>query len=52
MHGMVKNNNVKIKKGGFAKNNSFWDQYDKIKMNAIEGQNEVIKLLDEVVTPP
>lgn len=51
MPGMVKNSAVTMKKGVFAKDNSFWDWYNKIKMNTIERQNVVIKLLDEKGNP-
>ena len=47
MPGIIKNSNVTMKKGVFANDNSFWDWYHKIKMNTIERQNVVIKLLDE-----
>ena len=47
MPGIVKNSNVTMKKGVFANDNSFWDWYNKIKMNTIERQNVVIKLMDE-----
>lgn len=51
MPGLVKNSNVTMKKGVFAKDNAFWDWYVKIKMNTIERQNVVIKLLDESGNP-
>lgn len=51
MPGIVKNSNVTMKKGVFANDNSFWDWYNKIKMNTIERQNVVIKLLDESGSP-
>ena len=51
MPGTVKNGNVTMKKGIFAKDNAFWDWYVKIKMNTIERQNVVIKLLDEGGNP-
>ena len=51
MPGMVKNNKISMKKGVFANDNSFWDWYAKIKMNTIERQNVVIKLLDEGGNP-
>ena len=51
MPGLVKNSNVTMKKAVFAKDNSFWDWYVKIKMNTIERQNVVIKLLDEGGNP-
>jgi len=51
MPGMVKNSNITMKKGVFANDNTFWDWYAKIKMNTIERQNVVIKLLDEGGNP-
>jgi phage tail-like protein len=51
MPGIVKNNSVTLKKGVFANDSSFWDWYTKIKMNTIERQNVVIKLLDEGGNP-
>jgi len=51
MPGIVKNNNVTMKKGVFNKDNQFWDWYSKIKMNTIERQNVVIKLCDESGEP-
>lgn len=51
MPGILKNSNVTMKKGVFANDNSFWDWYNKIKMNTIERQNVVIKLLDEGGNP-
>lgn len=51
MPGLVKNNKISMKKGVFVNDNSFWDWYSKIKMNTIERQNVVIKLLDEGGNP-
>ncbi|TDK50619.1 MULTISPECIES: phage tail protein [Algoriphagus] len=51
MPGIVKNNQVTMKKGVFVNDNAFWDWYNKIKMNTIERQNVVIKLLDESGSP-
>jgi phage tail-like protein len=51
MPGIVKNSNVTMKKGVFANDNSFWDWYNKIKMNTIQRQNVVIRLLDEGGNP-
>jgi len=51
MPGIIKNSNITMKKGVFANDNSFWDWYNKIKMNTIERQNVVIKLLDESGNP-
>lgn len=47
MPGIIKNSNVTMKKGVFKGDNTFFDWYKKIKMNVIERQNVVIKLLDE-----
>lgn len=47
MPGMKKYTPVTMKKGVFAKDNSFFDWFAKIQMNTIERQNVVIKLLDE-----
>ncbi len=46
MPGIVKFGNVTLKKGVFAKDNKFWDWYNKIKMNTIERVTVTIKLLD------
>lgn len=51
MPGIIKNSQVTMKKGVFVNDNSFWDWYNKIKMNTIERQNVVIKLLDEAGAP-
>lgn len=51
MPGLIKNNKISMKKGVFVNDNSFWDWYSKIKMNTIERQNVVIKLLDEGGNP-
>jgi phage tail-like protein len=51
MPGIIKTSNVTMKKGIFAKDNSFWDWYNDIKMNTSERQNVVIKLLDENGNP-
>jgi len=51
MPGIIKNSNVTMKKGVFVNDNTFWDWYNKIKMNTIERQNVVIKLLDESGSP-
>ncbi|WPR77344.1 phage tail protein [Algoriphagus sp. NG3] len=51
MPGIIKNSNVTMKKGVFVNDNAFWDWYNKIKMNTIERQNVVIKLLDESGSP-
>lgn len=51
MPDMVKSNKVTMKKGVFSKDNAFWDWFVAIKMNTIERQNVVIKLLDEGGNP-
>ncbi|WP_026965903.1 phage tail protein [Algoriphagus terrigena] len=51
MPGIIKNSHVTMKKGVFVNDNAFWDWYNKIKMNTIERQNVVIKLLDESGSP-
>ena len=51
MPGLIKNSNVTMKKAVFIKDTSFWDWYSKIKMNTMERQNVVIKLLDEGGNP-
>jgi len=51
MPGIIKNSNVTMKKGIFANDNNFRDWYNKIKMNTIERQNVVIRLLDEAGNP-
>ena len=51
MPGIIKNNNVTLKKGVFIKDNIFWDWYAKIKMHTAGRQNVVIKLLDEKGIP-
>jgi len=48
---MAKISNVTMKKGVFTNDNSFWDWYEKIKMNTVERQTVVIKLLDEEGSP-
>lgn len=47
MPGIAKYGNVTMKRGVFAKDNSFWSWYNQIKMNTIKRQSVVIKLLDE-----
>ncbi|CAM3458475.1 phage tail protein [Aequorivita lipolytica] len=51
MPGLAKNSNVTMKKAVFAKDNNFWDWYTKVKMNTIERQNVVIKLMDQDGNP-
>lgn len=51
MPGLRNNSNVTMKKGVFVKGDIFWDWYSKVKMNTIERENIVIKLLDESGNP-
>ncbi|RMB56176.1 phage tail protein [Dokdonia sinensis] len=51
MPGLEKNSIVTMRKAVLTKDSSFWDWYDRIKMNTIERQTVVIKLLDEVGNP-
>lgn len=51
MPGIAKVGNVTLKKGVFAKDNALFDWYAKIKLNTIERQAVVIKLLDEAGAP-
>jgi len=51
MPGLVKTSTVTLKKGIFAKDNTFFDWYQKIKMNVIQRETVTIKLLDESGNP-
>ncbi|MFT3826058.1 MAG: phage tail protein [Chitinophagaceae bacterium] len=51
MPGMQKVSNVTMKKGVFKGDNTFFDWFNKIKMNTIERQAVTIKLLDEGGNP-
>ena len=51
MPGIKKFGNITLKKGIFAKDNKFWDWFNKIKMNVIERQSVTISLLDEGGNP-
>lgn len=51
MPGIAKYGNVTMKRGVFAKDNSFWTWYNQIKMNTIKRQAVTIKLLDETGKP-
>ncbi|NOS94068.1 MAG: phage tail protein, partial [Cyclobacteriaceae bacterium] len=47
MPGIAKYGNVTMKRGIFANDNLFWKWYSQIKMNTIQRQTVVIKLLDQ-----
>ncbi|GAA0879384.1 hypothetical protein GCM10009119_23520 [Algoriphagus jejuensis] len=47
MPGIVKSNHVTMKKGVFVNDDVFRDWYNRIKMNTIDRQTVVVKLLDE-----
>lgn len=51
MPGLKKVGNVTLKKEVFTKDNRFWTWYSTIKMNLIQRQTIVIKLLDETGAP-
>ncbi|TVR54196.1 MAG: phage tail protein [Gemmatimonadales bacterium] len=51
MPGLVKYSTVTMKKGVFAKDNSFWKWFDEIKMNTITRKAVTISLLDEEGNP-
>ena len=51
MPGLQKFGNVTLKKGIFVKDNKFWAWYSTFKMNTIQRQTVVIKLLDESGAP-
>ncbi|MBB4036633.1 phage tail-like protein [Dysgonomonas hofstadii] len=51
MPGIKKSSNVTLKKGVFKGDHSFWDWFNKIKMNTIERQTVTISLLDESGNP-
>jgi phage tail-like protein len=51
MPGIKKYGDVTLKKGVFAKDNKFFDWFNKIKMNTIERQPVTISLLDEAGKP-
>lgn len=51
MPGIAKVGNVTLKKGIFAKDNSFFDWYSSIKMNTIRKETVTIQLLDEQDSP-
>lgn len=47
MPGLKKYGNITLKRGAMAKDNSFYDWWDKAKLNKIERKNVLINLLDE-----
>ena len=51
MPGIKKFSNVTLKKGVFKDDKSFWDWFNKIKMNTIERVTVTISLLDEAGSP-
>lgn len=51
MPGIAKLSNVTMKKGVFKNDNTFWDWYNKIKMNTIDREIVTIQLLDETENP-
>lgn len=51
MPGIKKYSNVTLKKGVFKDDKSFWDWFNKIKMNTIERVAVTISLLDEAGSP-
>lgn len=51
MPGIVKYNDVTMKKGVFKGDNKFWEWFKKIKMNTIERITVTISLLDETDNP-
>ncbi|MFT4925255.1 MAG: phage tail-like protein [Phenylobacterium sp.] len=51
MPGLVKNSNVTLKKGIFAKDNKFFDWYKTIKMNTVPRTTVTISLLNEDHSP-
>jgi|SRR3954467_2318694 len=51
MPGLKKVGNVTLKTGVFVKDNTFWEWHSKIKMNTVERETVIIKLLDEGGNP-
>ncbi|MGJ8744854.1 phage tail protein [Polaribacter sp.] len=47
MPGLKKNGKVTLKQAIFEKGTAFWDWYEKVKMNTINRENVVVKLIDE-----
>ncbi len=51
MPGIIKFGNVTFKKGVFPCNNNFFNWYSQIKMNTIQRQTVIIRLIDEEGNP-
>jgi len=51
MSGIVKSENITLKKGVFENGTNFWDWYNDIKMNPTQRETVVIQLLDESGRP-
>ncbi|MDX1941063.1 MAG: phage tail protein [Saprospiraceae bacterium] len=51
MPGLAKFGNVTMKKGVFVNDNTFWDWYNKIKMNTIHRETVTVELLNETENP-
>ena len=51
MPGLMKSNNVTLKKGVFVKDNKFFDWFAQIQMNTIKRQSVTISLLDQEANP-
>ena len=51
MPGIIKDSTITMKKGVFTNDNLFRDWYNKIRMNTVERENVVVKLLDEGGNP-
>lgn len=51
MPGLIKYNNVTMKKGIFKGDNKFWEWFKQVKMNTIKRINITISLLDEASAP-
>ncbi len=51
MPGIAKTGSVTLKKGIFAKDDSFWKWYSEVKMNTVKRSSVIVKLLDEEGKP-
>ncbi|MFW5687642.1 MAG: phage tail protein [Bacteroidota bacterium] len=51
MPGIAKPTNVTLKKGAVAKDNSFFEWYESVRMNTIKRDTVIIRLLDEGGSP-